>query len=263
MNLKAHQKVSVALYILSVVISFIYSALSSPPNTYFSTKGNVFNVFFIKKGWFWVTVVYGCYVYFILNKQWSSQQITQSIYRFACATLYWYVMTQWFLGPSFIDRVYVATGGSCAPLSVNGNDGLTTQQQQLTLLLSQTFRQWTCRQLGGKWSGGHDVSGHCVMLIHASLFLWEELSWLFYSIPAAIQLKRSQPSAWYSLLVVFSLLVLWWWMLVMTAIYFHGHFELLSGTVFGILGWVSLYLGLFPNLSAIGLPPQSLYLDKY
>ncbi|ORZ05779.1 Fat storage-inducing transmembrane protein [Absidia repens] len=176
-------------------------------------------------------------------------------------------MTQWLLGPSFIDRVYVATGGTCAPLSVDGNGDLTTQQllqqQQLTLLLSQTFRQSTCRQLGGKWYGGHDVSGHCVMLIHASLFLWEELSWLFYSIPAAIQLKRSQSSAWCSLLVVFSLLVLWWWMLVMTAIYFHGHFELLSGTVFGILGWASLYLGLFPNLPAIGLPPQSPSWTKY
>ncbi|ORZ16381.1 Fat storage-inducing transmembrane protein [Absidia repens] len=174
-------------------------------------------------------------------------------------------MTQWLLGPSFIDRVYVATGGSCAPLTVDGLDlagakdeTIDAQEQQLTLLLSQTFRQSTCRQLGGKWSGGHDVSGHCVMLIHASLFLWEELSWLFYSIPSATQLKRSQPSAWYSLCTVMALLVLWWWMLVMTAIYFHGHFELLSGTVFGILGWASLYLGLFPNLPAIGLPPRSL-----
>ncbi|KAI8093395.1 Fat storage-inducing transmembrane protein [Halteromyces radiatus] len=180
-------------------------------------------------------------------------------------------MTQWCFGPSFIDRVYVATGGSCVPISqqssilsgADNNDGddlnLTIQQQQQhTLLLSQTFRQATCRQLGGQWSGGHDVSGHCVMLIHASLFLWEELSWVFYSIPAATQLKRSQPTAWRALLAVLTLLGLWWWMLVMTAIYFHGHYELVSGTFFGVFGWAILYLGLFPKLTTIGLPSQSL-----
>lgn len=239
MTLSPHQKVSVALYLLSVFVSFIYSDIFTPPQTYFSTKGNILNVFFIKKGWFWVTVVYGCYVYFILSKRRTRQQVTQSIYRFTCVTVYWYVMTQWLLGPSFIDRVYVATGGSCAPPAYDDGD-VSIQQQQLTLLLSHTFRQSTCRQLGGRWSGGHDVSGHCVMLIHASLFFWEELSWLFYSIPAATQLKRTQPSAWRSLLAVLALLVLWWWMLVMTAIYFHGHFELVSGCIFGVLGWASL-----------------------
>ncbi|KAI9306067.1 Fat storage-inducing transmembrane protein [Cunninghamella echinulata] len=163
-------------------------------------------------------------------------------------------MTQWLLGPSFIDRIYVATGGGCHPKLING----TLQQQSNHAILSQTFQQSTCKRLGGQWEGGHDVSGHCVLLIHASLFLWEELSWLYYSIPSFTQLKYSHPSAWRSVISVLSLLGLWWWMLVMTSVYFHGHFELLSGTFFGIFGWALLYLGIFPQLPSVGLPSRTL-----
>ncbi|KAI8070705.1 Fat storage-inducing transmembrane protein [Gongronella butleri] len=250
--LQPHQKTAVALYVLSVVVAFAYSAVFSPPPSYFSNKRNIFNVVFVKQGWAWITLVYGAYSALVLSKRWTSKQQMQSLARFLCVTLYWFIMTQWLFGPSFIDRVYVLTGGGCHPL-----DGvLTTLQQKDTL--AQIFTQGHCRRMGGAWQGGHDVSGHCVMLIHASLMFWEELSWLFYNIPGYTSLKTNTTNAWRAVNAVLGLLLVSWWMLVMTAVYFHGHFELFTGCLFAVLGWAALYLGLFPNVEQIGLPPRTL-----
>ncbi|KAI9248493.1 Fat storage-inducing transmembrane protein [Phascolomyces articulosus] len=158
-------------------------------------------------------------------------------------------MTQWLLGPSFIERVFVATGGSCTDLLSTQSEGINVNQYA------------ACKRAGGTWNGGHDVSGHCVLLILSSLFLWEEaVAWAFYSIPAVQRLRAntSNRNAWYSVLTVFGLLVFWWWMLVVTSVYFHGHFELLSGCFFGVLGWAIVYIGILPRLPQVGLPPIQL-----
>ncbi|ORX91023.1 hypothetical protein K493DRAFT_304416 [Basidiobolus meristosporus CBS 931.73] len=34
---------------------------------------------------------------------------------------------------------------------------------------------------GGEWAGGHDMSGHCMLLVHASLFLWEKLKFGWFN----------------------------------------------------------------------------------
>ncbi|KAI9361028.1 inositol phospholipid synthesis and fat-storage-inducing TM-domain-containing protein [Pilaira anomala] len=156
-------------------------------------------------------------------------------------------MTQWLLGPSFIDRVYVLTGGKCASL---------LQDAESSAKLANVFQQQTCRQLGGNWAGGHDVSGHCVMLIHASLFFWEELSWMFYNASALVQMKSRDRAQYFSIVAVGAIAAIWWFMLFMTGVYFHGHFEILSGSIFGVLGWAVLYLGVFPNIPAIGVPAK-------
>ncbi|KAI9311030.1 Fat storage-inducing transmembrane protein [Dichotomocladium elegans] len=150
-------------------------------------------------------------------------------------------MTQWLLGPSFIERIFVATGGQCRTPSLAA--------------IANVYQQAVCRAQGGIWSGGHDISGHCVLLIHSSMFLWEETAWIWYSIPAVQRIKNEAGHAWLALKAVFGLLVLWWWMLVVTSVYFHGHFELFTGCFFGLAGWATLYLGVFPRISAIGLPP--------
>ncbi|KAI9313028.1 inositol phospholipid synthesis and fat-storage-inducing TM-domain-containing protein [Dichotomocladium elegans] len=192
-----------AIYPLTV---FAFSTLvaGQVPETYFSDSNNALNVYFVKLGWLWTTLAFASMV-----PGWRAWA------RYTMTTLYWYAMTQWLLGPSFVDRVFIATGGGCS-----SSDLLTSQS--------------TCRLSGGQWIGGHDVSGHCVLLIHASLFLWEEMR----------QRRRNNPN--YKNSFVMALLVLWWWMLDMTSIYFfHGPHELLSGVLFGMLGWALLYLGLY------------------
>ncbi|OAD76504.1 hypothetical protein PHYBLDRAFT_100611, partial [Phycomyces blakesleeanus NRRL 1555(-)] len=196
--------------------------IGQAPISYFSLKHNVFNKYFVKIGWFWVTVVYLPYLALVLSKRkFDSQRFAQGILRYVVATTYWYLMTQSFFGPSIIDRVFVATGGHCSSkIYKNGSDTIVAYDN--------IFQQSSCRRLGGNWTGGHDVSGHCVMLIHASLFLWEELSWVFWSVPTFQRIRSQGGLEWFSILSVFSLLGLWWWMVLMTSVYFHGHLELLS-----------------------------------
>ncbi|GAA5811373.1 hypothetical protein MFLAVUS_004807 [Mucor flavus] len=248
--LKPHQLVSLILYPSTVFIAFLYSHIGNPPETYFSSKRNILNVFFVKVGWFWVTLVYFAYLYFVKSKSLQNTRLfAQGTARYVFVTLYWYIMTQWLFGPSFIDRIYVLTGGKCSSF---------LQDQGSSEEFAQVFQQQACRQLGGQWAGGHDVSGHCVMLIHASLFFWEELSWMFYNANAFIQMKVHNRAQYFSIVAVLAIASIWWFMLFMTGVYFHGHFEILSGSIFGVLGWAALYLGVFPNISFFSLPSVSL-----
>ncbi|KAI9006588.1 Fat storage-inducing transmembrane protein [Phycomyces nitens] len=227
--LKPYQNVLVSLYLITVFLGFLYSSIQQAPISYFSLKSNVFNKYFVKIGWFWVTVLYLPYLFLVISKaKLESQRFVQGLGRYIIITAYWYIMTQWFFGPSIIDRVFVATGGHCSSKTNSGDS---------VVALNDVFQQSSCRRLGGQWTGGHDVSGHCVMLIHASLFLWEELSWVFSSIPTFQRVRNRGGLEWYSIVSIFCLLGLWWWMVLMTSVYFHGHFELMSGCFFGILGW--------------------------
>ncbi|KAG0739204.1 hypothetical protein G6F57_011864 [Rhizopus arrhizus] len=249
-HLKPHQQVALTLYPITVLVAFLYSTLGNPPNTYYAHKHNVLNLYFVKIGWVWVTLVYFSYLYFVRSRYLQdTQRFIKGSLRYLLVTLYWYIMTQWLLGPSMIDRIYVLTGGQCRSLTeqADGSDKLTS-----------VVSQQVCRHLGGHWAGGHDVSGHCVLLIHASLFLWEELCWMFYSFDSLSLLKKQDKTQYRSVMAVLTIAVIWWFMLFQTGIYFHGHYELLSGTFFGTLGWVILYLGVFPRIPEIGNPSPSL-----
>lgn len=233
--LKPHQRIASILYPATVILAFLYSWLGNPPDSYFSNKRNILNVYFVKIGWFWVTLVYFNYLYIVRSKYLQdTKQFAQGALRYILMTLYWYIMTQQFLGPSIIDRIYVLTGGKCVSL---------LQDVEISEKLATVLEQQVCKRLGGQWSGGHDVSGHCVMLIHASLFFWEELCWMFYSFDTFIKLKQRNRIQYLSTVAVLSIAAIWWFMLFMTGVYFHGHFELVSGTIFGILGWALMVSG--------------------
>lgn len=230
--LKLHQLIPLIFYPVTVLTAFLYSEIGNPPETYFSNKRNILNVFFVKIGWFWVTVVYFAYLYLVRSKQLqNTNAFIQGMMRYALVTVYWYAMTQWLFGPSFIDRVYVLSGGKCSSL---------LQDVEASVKLATVFQQQACRRMGGQWTGGHDVSGHCVMLIHASLFFWEELCWIVYSTNTFIQMKLRNRVQYFSVVAVLAIAAIWWFMLFMTGVYFHGHFEILSGTIFGVLGWAIL-----------------------
>ncbi|KAI8983551.1 inositol phospholipid synthesis and fat-storage-inducing TM-domain-containing protein [Pilobolus umbonatus] len=248
--LKPHQIVPLVLYLSTVLTAFLYTTIGNPPDTYFASKRNIFNVFFVKVGWFWVTLVFFAHLYFVRSKRLqNTNTFIQGTLRYALMTFYWYAMTQSFFGPSIIDRVYVLSGGGCSPL---------TQDMTSTIKIASVFEQQACRRLGGSWVGGHDVSGHCLMLIHSSLFFWEELNWVFYTTQSFVSMKLNDIAKYYSTIAVIALGGLWWFMLFMTGTYFHGHFEIMSGTFFGLLGWAILYLGVFPKIPSIGLPAPSL-----
>ncbi|KAF9928810.1 hypothetical protein FBU30_002081 [Linnemannia zychae] len=168
-----------------------------------------------------------------------SDVIVRALTRWALATLYWWLISQWFFGPGLFDRVFVLTGGSC---SVEGHRS-----------------QYLCRRQGGLWSGGIDISGHMFLLAHAWLFLMEELS-VFLNVPEAWTALKNRPAAKYAVCGVIALMGLWWWMLLMTSVYYHHMMEKLSGLFFGVLFWLATYVTTYKNTPFPSMPDQAVIL---
>jgi hypothetical protein len=224
-------------YVFTIVIGSIFGHLisfktywSNEVVTFWSKKSNFVNQYFVKIGWFWTSVCF--FTYAILYAKFAIFRFK----RWALATLYWFITTQWFFGPSIMDRIFVMTGGGCSG----------TQDE--------VYEAYVCKSRGGLWKGGHDLSGHCFLLIHASLFLLEEF---IYYVEIAREKRENKILSKNEFLweflrknkMVGLLLFLWWWMLFMTAVYFHSFQEKFTGTMFGILYWAIMYIFAFPKIS--------------
>ncbi|RKP06113.1 inositol phospholipid synthesis and fat-storage-inducing TM-domain-containing protein [Thamnocephalis sphaerospora] len=228
-----------AVYATTMVMGCLVGWLGTLPNeSYFSSKHNVFNVWFVKSGWFWTTIVFAFWAWFARN----IRRFFNAMLRWALATGYWWLITQWMAGPSLTDRVYRWSGGGCYPADSQGNALLRMHDTSLG-----------CRQLGGRWHGGHDLSGHILLLVHASLFLLSELDGLREAAAASAaiypQLARRLTTC------VRTLLLLWWWMLLMSSVYpFHPLSEKITGLFMGLLYWVVAYKYILPRFKTPGLP---------
>ncbi|KAF9157488.1 hypothetical protein DFQ26_008675 [Actinomortierella ambigua] len=165
--------------------------------------------------------------------------IVQALARWALATAYWWIIVQWFFGPSLFDRIFVFTGGSCT--------------------VDQAFTSHHCRRQGGKWQGGADVSGHMFLLTHACLFLIEELS-VFWNVPEAWDALARRQAARYAVYAASAIAALWWWMMLMTSVYFHHLPENISGLFFGVLFWAGTYATLYKKTSFPSMPDQAVVL---
>lgn len=218
-------------YVLTVVVGSIYGSnqqksLPSSETSWFSlidltNKSNLINLYIVKNGWFWTSFIFIIYATRVIHAN-KPVQIAKSVIRWILATLYWYIITQRFFGPSIIDRIFVFTGGKC--------DNYQSE--------TQVFEAYVCKKGGGRWIGGYDLSGHCFLLIHASLLLWDEISAFPYR-PENWEIAREKKilSFFFGLF-----LFLWWFMLIVTAIYFHNFSEKLTGTIFGVLYWILYYI---------------------
>ncbi len=186
------ETILLAIYPTTLVVGSLFSLLdpaarAAPYNTttqshfastapsYFAKKSNIFNQFFVKQGWAWVTFAY---FFFLLSHPsagppWQpfvgTARRTQGMIRHALVTLWWIFVTQWFFGPPIIDRGFRLTGGQCelAEQAEAGNVEMDAGRQFVTGA--------ACKAVGGKWKGGHDISGHVFLLILGSMFLFEEV----------------------------------------------------------------------------------------
>ncbi|CAI2183692.1 6206_t:CDS:1 [Funneliformis geosporum] len=234
LEIKTRQIFLGLIYVFTVVLG----SLARMPESYWSSRSNIINKLFVKVGWFWTTIVFIIYAIRVIHNN-KLEQI-KSIVRWGFATLYWYIFTQWFFGPSVMDRVFVITGGVCSNKT------------------SETFEAHVCRRGGGDWNNGHDVSGHCFLLIHASLFMLEEASVLFHRSNNWSETMKNKILNWFFV----GLLLLWWWMLLMTAVYFHTLWEKFTGTLLGILYWGLMYGFIFPKYMPCMMPYDSDELEK-
>ncbi|KAL3230071.1 Acyl-coenzyme A diphosphatase SCS3 [Nakaseomyces bracarensis] len=75
-------------------------------------KDGIINSIFVKKGWFWTTLVgWLCIVRYDTRQLWKT-----SLKRYLILTVWWYVFTQgilWFDLPPIMDLIFKFSGGSC------------------------------------------------------------------------------------------------------------------------------------------------------
>jgi hypothetical protein len=122
--------------------------------------------------------------------------------------------------------------------------------------------------------GAIDVSGHCFLLCHASLTIWEELVIAWQSLhllnTTANAVKRRRHLVGELVIetvlaaAVGSLLLAWLWMLCITCLHFHSWLEKVCGTLLALLYWRLTYAGGFGrhrnfhfDLTTVKLPVNS------
>lgn len=196
----------VAVYPATLVLASLFYHLSPSDATtfsYFSGKRNILNIVFVKYGWLWTTAVF---LFHLSRLQHSSR--AKAAVRWGLATLWWVLITQWCFGPPIMDRTFLWTGGGCRRLdTLEEMDAAGADVHPAEM----AFTSAACKLSGGRWTGGHDLSGHVFLLTHASLFLWSEL------LPSLKVYGRSGVHT----KSVLAILGMWWWMLLMTGVYFH------------------------------------------
>lgn len=238
---------------------------------YFARKNNIFNLYFVKIGWVWIT----CAFFALLLTQpyftkasasgLRGKRTAQALIRYSIVTLAWFLTTQWFFGPAIIDRSFVLTGGKCEALT----GGVAADSWEEIKLV---FTAAACKAAGGAWRGGHDVSGHVFMLVLGSAFLGFE----------ALGASRSYPNGTGSeakakddeddddsttndheedgdSMQIFAQRFAWgvaglsWWMLFMTAIWFHTWLEKVSLSLYQLLLFMQKRLTIPPQLSGLAI----------
>ncbi|KAF2267788.1 hypothetical protein CC78DRAFT_541425 [Lojkania enalia] len=280
----------ISIYPLTLLLGSIFSTLSPstrsapysaasqshPPEfapSYFAQKKNVFNVYFVKKGWFWTTLAFSIFLVFNsgMGKGLSVRRI-RALLRYASMTMWWVVVTQWFFGPPLIDRGFRFTGGQCELLrDANAREEMSETREYFTAA--------ACKAVGGTWKGGHDISGHVFLLILGSALLWFEfLPALTHAeglrdgrrillgdgkvASVAVEKeevtdKEASRETTGGVKFAIGVAALMWWMLLMTAAYFHTWFEKFTGLLVAFVGLWSVYFlprGM-PGLRAVlGMP---------
>ncbi|KAK4223275.1 inositol phospholipid synthesis protein Scs3p [Podospora fimiseda] len=218
--------------------------------SYFARKNNLFNVLFVKKGWGWITLSFIGFVLTHPSLKSPRARVKAGI-RWGIVTACWVFVTQWFFGPGIIDRGFRISGGGCDAETELGMKGLVSAA--------------ACRAAGGRWKGGHDISGHVFLLVLGSGFLLQEVGWVVgrkrllkeertvVMIDGAVkgaELEKERRDreeingdelghgGKFAVFVV-GLSV---WMLLMTAIYFHTWFEKLTGLLVALAGLYVTYI---------------------
>jgi len=152
------------------------------------------------------------------------------------ATIYWLVCTKWFFGHGIFERIHLVSG-SCVPRT-NGP----------ILSANTAISPAICKSEGGAWNG-FDISGHCFMLCHASLFLWEELLRIQqlkndrYNKESIRKLKPDYIIKLDNIITIGLYLIgaLWYLMLLSTSLHFHSWLEKYLGTTFGVAFCIAFY----------------------
>jgi hypothetical protein len=220
-----------------IVIGSLIKASELAPNSYFSSKSNIFNRYFAKLGWAWTIGLLGPFIYLTLMTTHSNYQIvTRHLIRLLIATGVWYTVT-------FIFVRFEELTGSCKHVDMRG----ATRK--------------VCVSKGHEWEEGHDFSGHTFLLLYALLIINEEVKSYdkgtkkVDQASAATENSSGDTSAninhqnWALLSKILRVLyvslaaltILWEFMLLSTALYFHHTRHKLAAAGIAVFFWYITY----------------------
>ncbi|GAM90222.1 hypothetical protein ANO11243_082640 [Dothideomycetidae sp. 11243] len=192
--------------------------------SYFARKDNLLNIYFVKRGWAWLTLA------FLLQASRhasDTKRLAQAGLRYAAATATWILVTQWAFGPALIDRTFSLSGGLCEISAQAAVDEAAAN--------AGVVSGAGCRAAGGRWTGGHDISGHVFLLILGSGMLLLEMMPLLREKDA----RRTNSLGVRAALAVSALSG---WMLLMTAAYFHTWAEKFTGLAVALSALWTIYV---------------------
>ncbi|KEY66561.1 hypothetical protein S7711_09407 [Stachybotrys chartarum IBT 7711] len=254
-----------------------YQDASLAPS-YFARKSNIFNVFFVKRGWGWTSLALALFLLThpsvgVPGTLTLTRRRARAGLRWVLATTWWFLVTQWCFGAPVIDRGFRWTGGKCEIAEVEVAMGDTSVGEMVTAV--------ACKAAGGRWKGGHDISGHVFLLVLSIGFLAQEVVWpvmrwtgwrkeercvvmpdgALKSANVEAETRVGEGAGKAALTIggqaAFGVIGLSLWMLLMTAIYFHTWFEKLTGLVTALIALYAVYYvpRFVPALrQTIGLP---------
>nr|SVE91201.1 EOG090X07YX [Daphnia sinensis] len=259
--------IKVGIYIMLVFFGSILGDVLPIPNSYFSRKDNIFNVYFVKLSWGWTMIFVGSFVY-LTSSVYScgdKTKIRKHMLRLLFATFMWFFWTKLFVT---IEESY----GYCSKPIVRS---------------SNSRKQ--CLSKGLSWNS-FSLSGHTFILIYCALIIMEEakalVSWEAIkdhlrnedhnrsseesgsATPldclSAEQLlfvrdkyEKFTPFIRLSFIAMAVLALLWDIMLMATIIYFHSTPEKFVASVIAVLLWFFSYRFLFSRrLLGIPLPGE-------
>ncbi|KAI0851073.1 inositol phospholipid synthesis and fat-storage-inducing TM-domain-containing protein [Daldinia vernicosa] len=234
-----------------------HSHVHSEAPSYFARKDNVFNTLFVKRGWAWISAAFAAFVLTHPALRAPRSRI-RAAGRWALVTAWWVLVTQWCFGPAIIDRGFRFTGGRCEVAREAVAEGSADK--------ADAFTAAACKTAGGRWSGGHDISGHVFLLVLGSFFLLQEMGWVVYRAGfaggreercvvmadgavkgASVEAENVEPVEGEGVLgfggrFVLGVVVACLWMLLMTAMYFHTWPEKLTGLLVAAMGIYPVYI---------------------
>ncbi|CRK93402.1 CLUMA_CG006938, isoform A [Clunio marinus] len=253
-------RLKVALYLAALFVVSLIGDFIPFPKSYFARSDNLFNVYFVKLGWFWTLLFSSPFLYFTnLTLCCGNFQrfLKHHVPRLLIATIFWYCWTSIF---NVIENAY----GRCNMRGYETKRG--------------------CLKAGHFWSG-FDISGHVFILIYSSLVLIEEarpiVGWdnIKEHLRVEDHNRKTQDSSsslnplrnlnedeitslkfLYSkytpiiklLFVAITILqLLWDIMLVCTMLYYHRMVEKVAGGIIAICTWYFTYRAWYPSKSIL------------
>ncbi|KAF7696139.1 acyl-coenzyme A diphosphatase FITM2 [Silurus meridionalis] len=200
------------------------------PNTYFSNRRNLFNVYFVKFSWGWNLLLLLPFIYLSNSYNKNLTFAFQRLASLVVATAIWYSCTEIFF---YIENVT----GACYDNTQTIQDGLSTKSE--------------CKTAGFFWEG-FDISGHCFILSYSTLLIMEEMVPMLH----LVQHYKNRPTFLDALyLALNAIAVIWVWMFACTSVYFHNMIQKFLGTSLGVLSWYLTYKFWYMKPFSPGLPP--------